>query len=352
MIDTSKSAFWKEIFEQPDAVANCLRANRDICKQIAAEVKARGIKTVVLVGRGSSDHANLVARYLFEVKCGMIVSISAPSVVTAYKAAPDYSNALMIAVSQSGGAQDIYEVMKTCDAQGGVCVSVTNVEGSLMTRAGKYQINNHCGVENSITAGKSYMTQVTILTTIAAYISEDPELLHTLDIAPQIIAKSLEVLEPQVRDLVRFYRETEHMLLIGRGLMNALANEAELKIQETSYLDARCYGSADYRHGPIATAQRFVPYMFFMADRQTNYCAEALLHRLKEEYNIWATVVTNDPAYAAMGDTSIMLPEEYDGIGAVFSGAVFAQMFSCLCSLHRGYDPDNPKGVSKKTVTV
>ena len=352
MIDTSTSIFWKEIFEQPQAVADCLAANCEICRQIADEVKARNIKTVVLVGRGSSDHANLVGRYLFESRCGMVVSISAPSVVTAYRSKPDYSNVLMISVSQSGGAQDIYEVMRECDIQGGLCVSLTNVEGSLMTQAGKYQINNHCGPENSITAGKSYMTQVVVLTAIAAYISEDPELLHTLDIIPQIISDSLTVLEGQVRDVVRFYRETEHMLIIGRGLMDALANETELKIQETSYLDARCYGSADYRHGPIATAQRFVPYMFFLADEQTDYCAEALLHRLKEESNIWCTVVTNKEKYLALGDTGVLLPPQYDGIQAVFSGAVFSQMFSCLCSLSRGYDPDNPKGVSKKTVTI
>lgn len=352
MIDTSSSVFWKEIYEQPKAIADCLAANRKICEQIAAEVKARGIKTVVLVGRGSSDHANLVGRYLFESKCGMVTSISAPSVVTAYKSAPDYSNVLMIAVSQSGGAQDIYEVMKACDAQGGVCVSVTNVEGSLMTQAGKYKINNHCGPENSVTAGKSYMTQVIILMAIAAYISEDAELLQTLDIASQIVADSLEVLEDQVRDVVRYYRETEHMMIIGRGLMNALANETELKIQETSYLDARCYGSADYRHGPIATAQRFIPYVFFLADEQTDYCAEALLHRLKDETDIWCTVVTNKEKYLPLGDTSVLLPAKYDGVQAVLSGAVFSQMFACLCSLSRGYDPDHPKGVSKKTVTV
>ena len=352
MIDTSSSVFWKEIFEQPQAVAACLSANRGLCRQIAEEVKARGIKTAVLVGRGSSDHANLVGRYLLEAKCGMVASISAPSVVTAYKAAPDYSNVLMIAVSQSGGAQDIYEVMKACDAQGGLCVSVTNTEGSLMTKAGKYHIYNHCGPEKSITAGKSYLTQVTVLTALAAYISGDEELLRTLDEAPAIVEKALAVLEPQVRDVVRFYRETEHLILVGRGLMDALANEAELKIQETSYLDARCYGSADYRHGPIATAQRFVPYIFLLADGHTNYCGQALLERLKEEAGIWCTVVTNRPQLAALGDMSVLLPQEYDGIQAVFSGAVFAQMFACLCSLSRGFDPDNPKGVSKKTVTV
>lgn len=352
MIDTKESVFWKEIFEQPEAVRNCLKENEPVLREIAKEVKQRKIKTVVFVGRGSSDHANLVGRYLFETKCSMVASICAPSVVTAYHSDVDYSNVLMIAVSQSGGARDIYEVMKHCDEQGGVCVCVTNVEGSLMTQAGKYQVRNHCGPERSVTAGKSYLTQVTIVTALAAYISGDPELLSVLDELGTIVERSLAVLEPQVRDVVRYYRNTEHMLLMGRGLMDALANEVELKIQETSYLDARSYGSADYRHGPIATALRFVPCVFLIADRHTNYCAIDLLKRLKEESSIWCTVVTNDPEIAKLGDTSVLLPEAFDGIRAVFAGAVFGQMFSCLCSLSRGYDPDCPKGVSKQTVTV
>nr|APO35037.1 glmS: glutamine-fructose-6-phosphate transaminase [uncultured bacterium] len=290
MIDTKESVFWKEIFEQPEAVRNCLKENEPVLREIAKEVKERKIKTVVFVGRGSSDHANLVGRYLFETKCSMVASICAPSVVTAYHSNVDYSNVLMIAVSQSGGARDIYEVMKHCDEQGGVCVCVTNVEGSLMTQAGKYQVRNHCGPERSVTAGKSYLTQVTIVTALAAYISGDPELLSVLDELGTIVERSLAVLEPQVRDVVRYYRNTEHMLLMGRGLMDALANEVELKIQETSYLDARSYGSADYRHGPIATALRFVPCVFLIADRHTNYCAVDLLKRLKEESSIWCTV--------------------------------------------------------------
>ena len=92
--------------------------------------------------------------------------------------------------------------------------------------------------------------------------------------------------------------------------------------------------------------------MFFLADKKTDYCGQALLKRLKEETGIWCTVITNKPELAALGDTSVLLPPEYDGIKAVFTAAVFAQMFSCLCSLSRGFNPDAPKGVSKKTVTV
>lgn len=352
MIDTGRSIFWQEIFEQPEAVQRCIDANRTVCKDIAAEVRRRGIKQVVFAGRGSSDHANLVGRYLFETRCGMLASVCAPSVITAYHAKPDYSNVLLIAVSQSGAAQDLYEVLCACEEQGGLGVSLTNVEGSLMTSAKVYQINNHCGPEKSITAGKSYLTQVTVLTMLAAYISEDPELLAVLEELSGIITESLTALEPQARDVVRFYRNTERLLLVGRGLLDALANEAELKIQETSYLDARCYGSADYRHGPIATAMRFIPYIFFIADPATDYCAVGLLKRLQEETGIWTTVVTNSPETAKLGNTSVLLPNGYSGIRAVFSAAVFSQMFACLCALSRGFDPDNPKGVSKKTVTV
>ena len=352
MIDTNTSIFWKEIHEQPQAVRSCLEANMQQLKTISEEVKTRNIKTVVFVGRGSSDHANLVGRYLFETHCGMVASICTPSVVTAYHGKVDYSNVLMIAVSQSGAARDIYEVMRQCDAQGGLCLSITNTEGSLMTTAGTYQINNHCGPENSITAGKSYMTQVTLLTALAACISEDPELLEVLDGLDGLLERSIQALESQTRDVVRFYRNTEHMILVGRGLMDALANEVELKIKETSYLDARTYGSADYRHGPFATAQRLTPYMFFMADSKTNYCAIDLLNRLRAERSIWCTVVSNDPELAALGDNSVLLPADCDGLRGVFAGAVFGQMFSCLCSLSRGYNPDSPDGVSKRTVTI
>lgn len=352
MIDVQNSVFWKEIFEQPEKIRRCLKENKPTLLKIAEEVKERKIKTVVFVGRGSSDHANLVGRYLFEIKCGMVASVCAPSVITAYRGAVDYSDVLMIATSQSGGARDVFEATRRCDEQGGLCVCLTNEENSLMSRAGKYQLRNYCGTERSVTAGKSYLTQVAVLTALAAYISEDPELTSGLDKLADMTEEALVFLEPQTRDAVRYYRNTEHMLLIGRGLMNALADEIELKIQETSRLDARSYGAADYRHGPIAATPPFVPVVFLIADRHTDYSTIDLLKRMKEEFGIWCTVVTNDPETAKLGDSAVLFPKEFDGIFAVFAGAVFGQMFSCLCSLSRGFNPDCPKGVSKHTSTV
>ncbi len=347
---TFNSKLWKEIFEQPTAIQHSLAINRPIIAEIAAKVRERKLKNVVLIGRGSSDHANILARYLFEIHTDMIAMICAPSVITAYSGKVDYSDSLVIGVSQSGGARDVYEVMKHAKQQGALTVSITNVRGSLMTTVGDYHLNNECGPETSVTAAKSYMTQITLLSCFVAEISQDPKLLAQMDQLSDIVKDAL-ALVPQVETLVPYIRNCDKVLLFGRGLLHALTLETELKIQETSYFDARAYASSDYRHGPIATSQRIVPAIFFIADPQTDYCPIDLLKTLKKQH-VNCIVVSGDPAICELGDQSVLLPNHVVGLPAVFAGAVFSQMFSCLLSIARGYNPDEPVGVSKNTVTL
>ena len=65
----------------------------------------------------------------------------------------------------------MYEVMKACVDDGGVCVSITNEPGSLMSGIGDVRMNNACGPELSVTAAKSYMTQLALIVALAAEIS-------------------------------------------------------------------------------------------------------------------------------------------------------------------------------------
>ena len=350
MSTLEESKLWLEIHQQPQAIRNSLSINRPILQKIAHEVYHRNITTVVLVGRGSSDHANLLARYLFEIYTPMIVSIGTPSVITAYQGRVDYTKVLMIGVSQSGGAQDVFEMMDACHKQGGLVVSITNVRDSLMTTTGSYAINNECGVETSITAAKSYITQLALLTSLVAEISGDEHLLGEIDRLADTVEDAL-CLEDQVEAIIPKFRDVRKILLFARGMMSALTMETELKIQETCYLDARAYASSDYRHGPIASTELFIPTMFFIADKFTDYCPLDLLNRLKHEFQIFACVVTNKPELIPEADLVIVLPSHCDGLRAVFASAVVSQMFACLLSIARGYDPDNPVGVTKNTVT-
>lgn len=351
MITLADSNLWREIHDQPDCVRVCLEKNKATLQMIAKEVKERNIKTVVFVARGSSDHAAQVARYLFETKCGMIASMSAPSVLTCYQGSIDYHNTLVIGISQSGGAKDVATIMERSIAQGALCVSITNERDSLMAGIGHYRINNECGEETSITAAKSYLTQLVLLCALSAYISNDTVLLNTIEQVEETVTYALS-LEPQVRELLPIYRNSDHLLLFGRGLLYGLAQESELKIQETCYLDARSYAASDYQHGPIASTNTFVPAIFFIADHETNDSILLLLDRMKSEHRVYTTVISNDKAICAKADNCILFDSKYNGLSAVFVSAVVSQMFACLLAIERGYNPDNPVGVSKHTVTV
>lgn len=351
-LQTHRSKMWQEIGEQPLVIRKTIERNQGTLKKIAERVKERKIRTIVLVGRGSSEHANQVGKYLFETYCGMVTSIATPSVVTKYDGKIRLSETLTIGVSQSGGARDVYEVMKKCEDEGGVCVSITNERDSLMSDTGDFYLNCECDKEESITATKSYMAQVTLLLALASYISENQSLLEVLDYVPTMIENSLQ-LEDQIRSIIPLFRNTDRILILARGLLYAVGLESELKIQETSYVDARCYASSDYQHGPIATTNRFVPTLFFVADEKTDEDTLNLRKQMVKEKKISSVVVTNNKRVFEEVDVGIQLPSDgFGNISAMYSCIVFSQMFACLLSIARGYNPDEPVGVSKKTVTL
>lgn len=345
-----ESNMYREIHDQPRHVRDAWQKNLPMMKKIAGEVKRRGIRTVVLVGRGSSDHANLVGRYAFERYTNMVASIATPSIVTMYGGKTDLSDCLVIGISQCGEARDVYEVLERCDKQGGIAVSITNVRDCLMASLDRYYMNCECGEETSYTACKSYMTQMTILLGLVAEIADDDGLREALTQAPEAVEACM-ALEGRIHELLPMYRNAQQVYLFGRGMLYALANETELKLIEAAYLDARTYASSDYYHGPISNTPRFVPSIFFAADEPTNDSTMELHRKLKEEKQMYTLVVSNREDLVKQGSHGVLLPKQCDGILGVYGCAVFSQLLACLLSIERGYDPDFPVGLSKVTVT-
>lgn len=53
------------------------------------------------------------------------------------------------------------------------------------------------------------------------------------------------------------------MIVIGRGLGLAIAQEAALKLKETSGIQAEAFSSAEVRHGPMELIERDYPLLVF-----------------------------------------------------------------------------------------
>lgn len=341
---------YNEIYEQALVVPNTLKKNHKYFLEIAEIVRVRNIKEIILVARGSSEHACLIAKYIAEIHTKIRVSLVQPSIITAYQGKVDYSNTLCIGVSQSGGALDVIKVMEYCKNQGAETVTITNVPNSALSKVGDINLNNECGVEYCVTATKSFMTQVVLLMAIIAHIADDKEFIKTLSKLDESIKLALSY-ENQVKQFVSMFKDEKGLLIFARGVQFAMGLEIELKFQETCTIDARCYASSDYRHGPIVTANNNTyPALFYIADKYTNYDSIELIDKMHNDKQMPVLAFT-DQSEIADKYPSILIDANNNFINALFMNLVLSQFLTFMCSIARGYNPDAPIGVTKNTVT-
>lgn len=347
--DHIDTLMWKEIFQQPQAIRDAIDRNFSELQTIAKDVHQRKIKHLVFIGRGSSEHACFIAKYVAEIHTTLHVSMIQPSIFTLYHGKVDYSDALVVALSQSGGAKDVAKVLLACQEQGALTVTLTNVKGSVLSDLGDYNLNNECGPELCVTATKSFMTQFIFLVALINAIQPTKVLTSFLNQADEA-AKQALTLSDQIHKFVPMFASKDHMLIFGRGLSFAMGLEAELKIQETCTLDARCYATSDYVHGPIVTADPQTPALFYAFDEHTNADVIELMDKLHHEKKIEILVITDQPDIA---DThrSILIDPKGEPLNGVILGMMLSQMLACQMSIQRGYNPDAPIGVTKNTVT-
>src|SRR5260370_274064 len=98
--DRAQTAMAREIREIPLTTGRLL-AEHDLVASVADRIRLADPRVVVISGRGSSANAGTFLRYLFETRAGLLVSTSAPSVVTTYRQSIDMRNPVFIVVSQS-----------------------------------------------------------------------------------------------------------------------------------------------------------------------------------------------------------------------------------------------------------
>lgn len=345
----NNSIMLKEIFEQPQVIKKSLSFNMDLIRSISSEIKAFNPSLIVLSGRGSSEHACIYAKYLFEIFCGIPAVIAAPSVLTAYNAELNLDKAVTIGVSQSGEALDVLEVINRTNRCGGITVSITNTAGSPVAKASKYNLDCCGGKEEGIAATKTFMLQMALVSALTAYISNNVDLLGCIYKLDRSVQAALDMME-EVEKSVEYFRFIDECFILSRGLSYGLAAEAELKIQETCYINAHGYAVSDYAHGPITLISPMRPGIFIEVDKTTNANVREMYNRFYKQ-GVYALVITNDSSIASEYPASLLLPEWCEGIPGIFAAGTLIQMFACFLSVLKGHDPDAPKGHSKITVT-
>ncbi len=344
-----QSLIEREILEQPDALRRLLAAERDHIMEIAAAVRARQPKYIVFDARGTSDNAARYGQYLFGAINRLPVALATPSLFTLYGQPPNLSDALVIGISQSGQSPDIVAVLEEGRRQGALTIAINNAPDSPLAQAAEFQIPLHAGREYAVAATKSYTSSLLALAMLSSALAGDDSRFEALarvpDYVSEVTARSVETIAAAER-----YRYMNLCVVLSRGFNYATAFEAALKLKEMTYIVAEPYSTSDFKHGPVAMVDDGFPLIAIVPEGKVAAEMEEFLGALKAQ-GAELIVISARESALALAETALPIPAGIPEWVSPMVTIVPGQLFALGLTLSKRYNPDNPRGLHKVTLT-
>ena len=355
----------KEIFEQPECLTNCMRGRVNIEADhvtLSALIDYRrqmlNAKRVVIVACGTSWHAGLIGKQLFESLVRVPVEVEYASEFR-YRNPVVGKDDVVVAISQSGETADTLAAVQLAKDKGAFIYGICNAIGSSIPRATDTGTYIHVGPEIGVASTKAFTGQVTVLTMIALAMGEAKgtisrdEYLKIVKGLSEIPDKIREVLKSndRVADLARTFTYAHNFLYLGRGYSYPVALEGALKLKEISYIHAEGYPAAEMKHGPIALIDSDMP-VVVIATHNAMY--EKVLSNIQEikarQGRVIALVSKGDDVISKIADQVIELPDVQECLEPLVA-TIPLQLLAYHVAVCKGKNVDQPRNLAK-SVTV
>lgn len=339
-----------EIFEQPDAMERLLGQQAESVRAIAARIQERGVRWTYLAARGSSDYAGLYAKYLWGAVNRMPMALAAPSLFGVYHRPPEIGDALVVGISQSGQSPDVVSVISEGRRQGAFTLAITNDPSSPLAEAAELVIDTVTGPETAVAATKTYTAQLTAIAMLSAALAEDVEQQEWLGRLPSL-ARSVLELDESIATAAERYRYMTQCVVLGRGFNYATAYEWAIKLKELAYVAAEPYSSADFKHGPVALATRGFPVFAVVPGGEVFDNVAAFLEELVHDLGVELLVISNQQRALEIAHTPVPLSEDLPEWLSPIPAIIPAQLLCYHLTRAKGYDTEQPRGLTKVTLT-
>ncbi|MGC8913383.1 MAG: glutamine--fructose-6-phosphate transaminase (isomerizing) [Thermoplasmata archaeon] len=344
----------KEIYEIPVAVQETLRSRMD---SSIMEIDFSNFNRVVLIGCGTSYHAALYGKYLFEKLLKIPAYAEIASEVR--NASLSMSDTLAIFISQSGETADTLAAARNLKKLGAITCAITNVVGSTLTRETDAAIYTHAGPEISVAATKTFVSQLCALYMLGLNIGSrrgeitsatENEVRNALRVLPSELQKMLS--EPDlIINASKHIAKYENVFYIGRGFNYPIALEGALKLKEISYIHAEGYPAGELKHGPLALLSENVPVVAIATYDDLYHKMLANIAEVKARNSpvfLFSTVGYEDAK--DMADVVVELPENHTFITPLLT-ATALQLMAYYTAKEKGCPIDKPRNLAK-SVTV
>jgi glutamine---fructose-6-phosphate transaminase (isomerizing) len=355
----------KEIMEQPDSVLDTIRGRVNFEKAEViledvpfADEEIRAFERVVLVGMGTSMHAQMIGRFHFEQLAGIPAEYDNASEFRYRRPVLD-ERTLVVSISQSGETVDTLAAMNEAAEAGARQVTICNTVGAESTRVADGVIYTRCGPEVSVASTKTFSASVVALYLMACRFGQARghlsaaqlrEKLDDLVRMPQLIGEALKCARAVERLSVQL-SHSRNFLFLGRGINYPVAMEGALKLKELSYIHAEGYPAGEMKHGPIALIDYELP-VVAIAPRDRLF--DKILSNIEQVKARQGVVVAigeqDDPDLTGKVDRFLYVPRAPELLSPLVT-VVPCQLLAYNIAVQRGCDVDQPRNLAK-TVTV
>jgi glutamine---fructose-6-phosphate transaminase (isomerizing) len=353
----------KEIFEQPDAVAETIgdrvRHGTLVLEGLGmTDEQLRGLARIVLVACGTAYHSAVVGRYVVEEWARVPVEFDIAS-EWIYRDPVIGDDTLVIGISQSGETRDTIAAMQLAREKGAHTVAITNMMGSQITREVDSVLYTRAGIEMAVASSKTFTAQVALLYLVALKLAQvrdtlpPGEIEFILDFVyklPRKIQAFLDADHP-ISEIAQRYYEAPFFLYLGRHIGLPVALEGALKLKEISYIPTEAYSAGEMKHGPIALLDEATPVVVVATNI---HVYDKIVSNIQEVRARGAHVI----AIATDGNEDIQ--HHADDVIFVPKTPAFLQVVLAILPLQllayriarlRGLNVDQPRNLAK-TVTV
>ncbi|HSF60762.1 MAG TPA: SIS domain-containing protein [Gaiellaceae bacterium] len=343
------SRFLTEIREQPAALGRLLDAQSEFAR-VAAEMRERGATTVRMVGHGSSDNAASYGVYAFGLLPHWTALRDSISLTVYYGADLDMSGSTALALSQSGRTPDVVEYARRARRRGAFTVAITNDPESELAGTADAVLPLSAGREDAVAATKTYTNQVAALGLLAAHAAGvGSRFADELRVVAGQLEELTESMEAKITAVAVPFAYAGRMFVVGRGAEFATAREIALKLLETCRVAAEPLTATDLAHGPVAALDSLFPVWAIASDDPT---LPAVLEAVARAREAGATVIASGSAAEAIPSAEYVLPvpRPRSSLLTPLLSVVPGQLFAWALARTKGFDPDEPRGLSKVTL--
>jgi len=366
----------KEIFDQPKCLEDCMRGrleamdkrlkiepeniqygiNLSAVKQYRAQLM--NAHRLIIVACGTSWHAGLIGKQLFETFCRIPVQVEYASEFR-YRNPVIHTDDVVIAISQSGETADTLAAIELARSKGAFVFGIVNAVGSSIARNTDTGTYIHVGPEIGVASTKAFTGQLTVLTMLALTLGHEKGFITDQDFShyteelskiPGMIAKVLEQ-NVKIETIASTFTYAHNFMYLGRGWNFPVALEGALKLKEISYIHAEGYPAAEMKHGPIALIDAEMPVLFIATHHQQYQKIVSNMEEVKARGGrIIAIVTEGDEQVKEIADQVIELPHTENFLAPLLS-VIPLQLLAYHIAVKKGMNVDMPRNLAK-SVTV